>query len=209
MSTSYSPLNNAATNLKALLEEQNADGVYAAKLNGWEPFEVLAAKTIYNAYADVQAAIAADVEGPATSTDNALVRFDGTTGKLIQNSNAILTDAGALSIPSNLTVSGTEPTASLSSTAASSIGYQLISGGNLGHTLGTFKIYDATTGYTVFSHAKPTSGPNVRMSFDAAGAATFGGNLTVSGTGTNVFNASSVATPRDRKSTRLNSSHRT
>jgi len=37
-----------------------------------------------------------DVDGPASSTDNALVRFDGTTGKLIQNSVGILSDAGAL-----------------------------------------------------------------------------------------------------------------
>lgn len=41
---------------------------------------------------------AGDVVGPASSTDNALVRFDGTTGKLIQNSTAILTDAGALDV---------------------------------------------------------------------------------------------------------------
>lgn len=38
-----------------------------------------------------------DVVGPASSTDNALVRFDGTTGKLVQNSVGILSDAGALS----------------------------------------------------------------------------------------------------------------
>jgi hypothetical protein len=37
-----------------------------------------------------------DVSGPASSTDNALARFDGTTGKLIQNSVATLSDAGAL-----------------------------------------------------------------------------------------------------------------
>lgn len=39
-----------------------------------------------------------DVFGPSSSTDNALARFDGTTGKLLQNSNAILSDAGALSL---------------------------------------------------------------------------------------------------------------
>lgn len=44
------------------------------------------------------AASSGDVVGPASSTDNALVRFDGTTGKLIQNSTAILTDAGALDV---------------------------------------------------------------------------------------------------------------
>lgn len=38
-----------------------------------------------------------DVVGPASSTDNALARFDGTTGKVIQNSVAILDDLGALS----------------------------------------------------------------------------------------------------------------
>jgi Chaperone of endosialidase len=38
-----------------------------------------------------------DVVGPASATDNALVRFDLATGKLVQNSVGILTDAGALS----------------------------------------------------------------------------------------------------------------
>ncbi len=44
------------------------------------------------------AAGAGDVTGPTSSTDNALVRFDGTTGKLIQNSTATLSDAGALDV---------------------------------------------------------------------------------------------------------------
>lgn len=35
-----------------------------------------------------------DVFGPASATDNALVRFDGTTGKLVQNSTATLDDTG-------------------------------------------------------------------------------------------------------------------
>jgi hypothetical protein len=35
-----------------------------------------------------------DVIGPASSTDNAIARFDGTTGKLIQNSGATISDAG-------------------------------------------------------------------------------------------------------------------
>jgi hypothetical protein len=43
-----------------------------------------------------------DVTGPASSTDNALARFDGTTGKLIQNSVATLTDAGILSTDKEL-----------------------------------------------------------------------------------------------------------
>lgn len=44
----------------------------------------------------VQGAGNGDVVGPGSSTDNALVRFDGTTGKLVQNSVATLTDTGTL-----------------------------------------------------------------------------------------------------------------
>lgn len=39
-----------------------------------------------------------DVVGPASATDNAIVRFDSTTGKLIQNSNATVSDLGRLDI---------------------------------------------------------------------------------------------------------------
>lgn len=42
----------------------------------------------------VWASSAGDVVGPASSTDKAVVRWNGVTGKLIQNSVAILTDAG-------------------------------------------------------------------------------------------------------------------
>ena len=37
-----------------------------------------------------------DVAGPVSATDDALAKYDGTTGKLIQNSNATLSDAGTL-----------------------------------------------------------------------------------------------------------------
>lgn len=41
---------------------------------------------------------AGDVIGPASSTDNALVRFNGTTGKSVQNSSATIDDNGNLSL---------------------------------------------------------------------------------------------------------------
>lgn len=51
-----------------------------------------------------------DVSGPGASTDNALVRWDGATGELVQNSGATLSDAGLLTVTgvtvTNLTVSG-------------------------------------------------------------------------------------------------------
>jgi hypothetical protein len=45
-----------------------------------------------------------DVVGPASSTDNALVRFDSTTGKLVQNSVGILSDTGDLTGLNSITL---------------------------------------------------------------------------------------------------------
>lgn len=47
-----------------------------------------------------------DVTGPASATDNAVARYDQTTGKLIQNSLVLIDDAGNLSVQGNTTVSG-------------------------------------------------------------------------------------------------------
>lgn len=45
----------------------------------------------------------ADVVGPASSTDNAAVRFDGTTGKLLQNSGVIIDDSNNVTGIASLT----------------------------------------------------------------------------------------------------------
>ena len=49
-----------------------------------------------------------DVVGPASSTDNAIARFDGNGGKTLQNSTAILDDAGALTLD-NGTLTASSP----------------------------------------------------------------------------------------------------
>lgn len=41
-----------------------------------------------------------DVVGPASSTDNAVVRFDGVTGKLLQDSSVTMGDDGKITMPS-------------------------------------------------------------------------------------------------------------
>jgi hypothetical protein len=60
---------------------------------------------------DGSGVVGGDVFGPASSTDNALVRWDGITGKLIQDSVAILNDIGELTgltklVVDNITVDG-------------------------------------------------------------------------------------------------------
>lgn len=48
-----------------------------------------------------------DVVGPASSTDNAIARFDGTTGEILQDSTVTIGDDGATNIAGNLTIGGT------------------------------------------------------------------------------------------------------
>jgi len=48
----------------------------------------------------VDAAGGGDVVGPASSTDNAIARFDGTTGLLLQNSGVTISDANVMLVPS-------------------------------------------------------------------------------------------------------------
>lgn len=54
----------------------------------------------------VDTATAAKTTGPATATDNALARFDGTTGKILQNCTVIVGDDGSVTITGNLTDAG-------------------------------------------------------------------------------------------------------
>lgn len=50
---------------------------------------------------------AGDVNGPGSSTDNSIPRFDATTGKIIQGSGVIIDDSNSLSGLVNITLSGT------------------------------------------------------------------------------------------------------
>jgi hypothetical protein len=51
-----------------------------------------------------------DVVGPASATDNAVVRFDSTTGKLIQNSGVILDDSDNMTGVTSLVIDGSTGT---------------------------------------------------------------------------------------------------
>lgn len=54
-----------------------------------------------------------DVDGPASSTDNAAARFNAATGKLLQDSSLIIGDGGSNSQTLNIkTVTGTKTTSS-------------------------------------------------------------------------------------------------
>jgi len=54
--------------------------------------------TAWNALTYLEAGVG-DVVGPATSTDNAIARFDAGTGKKIQNSLVTIDDSGSVNVP--------------------------------------------------------------------------------------------------------------
>jgi hypothetical protein len=68
-----------------------------------------------------------DVVGPSSATDNAVARFDTTTGKLIQNSTTTIDDSGVLSTSKGLIGSGANltdyPNAQVVSTQSKISGY--------------------------------------------------------------------------------------
>jgi hypothetical protein len=86
--TSYARRNAAWIATSAFIDAPS-DGSFYGRVNGaWSAQYTKAA---------LDTLLAAKVAGPATSTDNALVRFDLATGKLVQNSGAILDDSNNLS----------------------------------------------------------------------------------------------------------------
>lgn len=55
---------------------------------------------------NLSSSLSTSVEGPGSSTDNALVRWDGTTGTFVQDSNTTLSDNNEMVIPSTAGVAG-------------------------------------------------------------------------------------------------------
>ncbi len=54
----------------------------------------------------ISGGVSGDVVGPSSATDNAIARFDTTTGKLLQNSNSALDDSGNASFGGSVTAKG-------------------------------------------------------------------------------------------------------
>lgn len=111
-----------------------------------------------------------DVVGPASSTDNAVVRFDLATGKLIQNSNAILGDNGdlVLTVPNTGNVTGL--TINQNDTTNNPFAFEVVNAG-LGFDLVLRNTNGSATGSTLFLHH---DSPTPAVS-DVLGNIVFGG----------------------------------
>ena len=57
---------------------------------------------------EIEVAIGDLVSGPATATDNAVARYNGVTGKEIQNSGVIIDDSDNITLPGDINHDGTQ-----------------------------------------------------------------------------------------------------
>jgi hypothetical protein len=74
----------------------------ASSADGTSPVKIYADPSTHRLLVDSTAGVV----GPGSSTDNAVARFDGTTGQTIQNSLVIVSDAGLLTAPSLAATNG-------------------------------------------------------------------------------------------------------
>jgi hypothetical protein len=94
-----------ASNLVSSVNGQLGTVVLDAVDVGADPTgSAAAAQTAAAAYTDTE--VADKTSGPATATDNAVPRFDGASGKILQNSTVIIGDDGSVTITGNLTDAG-------------------------------------------------------------------------------------------------------
>ena len=64
----------------------------------------------------IQTQLDGKVVGPVLATDNAIVRFDGTTGKLVQNSGVVISDSGNVGIGTAIPTNTLDVVGSISAT---------------------------------------------------------------------------------------------
>lgn len=90
--TTTDPVLNGSITGSAIIDDDNLAGASGT---------TVASSESVKAYIDdkVIAAGSGDVVGQVSSTDNAVVRFDGTTGKVIQGSDVTIDDNGSITIP--------------------------------------------------------------------------------------------------------------
>jgi len=75
----------------------------------------LLSDNVQDALVELQLENDTQVVGPAMATDNAIARFDGTTGKLIQDSNVTVSDLGDVVTPASVTADTITGTSSVTS----------------------------------------------------------------------------------------------
>ena len=133
-----------------------------------DPLKVVRGTEIDTEYNDIATAIATKTDGAASSTDNAIARFDSTTGKIIQNSVVTIADTTG-----DIVGTATQGVFNTVSTTVNAFGAATTV--NLGAATGT-----ATVNNTTLAAKAITASATLAVT----GAATLSSTLAVTGTST-------------------------
>ena len=209
----------APSSSKAYIVNNQTDSSIVVKGSATSGCTIVAGQTAVVAWngSDFILVASGDVDGPATATDNAIARFDGTTGKLIQNSAVTVADTtGTITTPGQFisTIStGTAPLQVSSSTLVTNLNSDLLDGkdwaapnaiGTATPAAGTFtqldlvaqgdlRFQDASGGEYVGFQAPATVPTNVLWTLPSADG-TNGQALTTNGSGTLSFSSGGIST---------------
>jgi hypothetical protein len=209
----------APSSSKAYIVNNQTDSSIVVKGSATSGCTIVAGQTAVVAWngSDFILVASGDVDGPATATDNAIARFDGTTGKLIQNSAVTVADTtGTITTPGQFisTIStGTSPLQVSSSTLVTNLNSDLLDGkdwaapnaiGTATPAAGTFtqldlvaqgdlRFQDASGGEYVGFQAPATVPTNVLWTLPSADG-TNGQALTTNGSGTLSFSSGGIST---------------
>jgi hypothetical protein len=209
----------APSSSKAYIVNNQTDSSIVVKGSATSGCTIVAGQTAVVAWngSDFILVASGDVDGPATATDNAIARFDGTTGKLIQNSAVTVADTtGTITTPGQFisTIStGTAPLQVSSSTLVTNLNSDLLDGkdwaapaaiGTATPAAGTFtqldlisqgdlRFQDASGGEYVGFQAPATVPTNVLWTLPSADG-TNGQAITTNGSGTLSFSSAGIST---------------
>jgi len=209
----------APSSSKAYIVNNQTDSSIVVKGSATSGCTIVAGQTAVVAWngSDFILVASGDVDGPATATDNAIARFDGTTGKLIQNSAVTVADTtGTITTPGQFisTIStGTAPLQVSSSTLVTNLNSDLLDGkdwaapaaiGTATPAAGTFtqldlisqgdlRFQDASGGEYVGFQAPASVPTNVLWTLPSADG-TSGQALTTNGSGTLSFSSAGIST---------------
>lgn len=209
----------APSSSKAYIVNNQTDSSIVVKGSATSGCTIVAGQTAVVAWngSDFVLVASGDVDGPATATDNAIARFDGTTGKLIQNSAVTVADStGTITTPGQFVstiTTGTAPMQVSSSTVVSNLNADLLDGkdwaapaaiGTGTPAAGTFtqldlvaqgdlRFQDASGGEYVGFQAPATVPTNVVWTLPSADG-TSGQAITTNGSGTLSFSSAGIST---------------
>ncbi len=156
------------TNLDGITDWQVGD---FAVFNGtvWQKWDNTDLVTSVNGKTGAVVLVSADITDtvtkPASSTDHAVARYDGVTGKLIENSSIIIADSGAIT---NIGTDGTYQTEDKTSTT-NSVAVSLESGATVDGNSGKASLKAGLVSGTGTRGDAEVSGKNVEQKIDGPG----------------------------------------